>query len=93
MIRLAAFDGVAAVEPFEQDDEGEFVLQREVAELPNVIARLTKVLGMPVSAADEEADRFPRFRVPTNRFVRPICEWKSAYHVHRARYARCLRSL
>ena len=58
MIRLAAFDGIGAVELFQKNDEGEFVLQSQRRERPDCIALGAEILGVPVGSSDEERDRF-----------------------------------
>ena len=42
VVGFAALDGVGAVELFEQDDEGEFVLQGEGREGPDGVGFLSK---------------------------------------------------
>lgn len=57
VIGFAAFDGIDAVELFEEDDEGEFVLEGEGGEGEDEVALAAKFVGVAVGAADEKGDR------------------------------------
>ena len=57
VIRMARQDGVRAVELFEGDDEGEFVLQGEGTEGPEEIRGLKEGLVVSVCAANNDGDR------------------------------------
>ena len=58
MAGFAAFDGIGAVELFEQDDEGEFVLQSERGESPDRVGFLTKFGGVSIGGSDKERNGF-----------------------------------
>lgn len=49
-------NGVGAVDLFEGDDEGEFVLEREGAEGPDEVGFVDQFAGVSVGPADEEGD-------------------------------------
>jgi tRNA threonylcarbamoyladenosine dehydratase len=64
MIRFSAQDRVDAVDLFEQNNEGEFVLQGEPAQGDDMIGAAPQLGGMPVGAADENGDPFHRIHLP-----------------------------
>ena len=54
---MADEDGVGAVELFEGDDEGEFVLEGDGAKGPEEVGAFEESRGVSVGAADDEGDR------------------------------------
>ena len=56
MIRMTRHDGAGAVDLFEGDDEGEFVLQGESAEGPEETGRIEQLAGVAIGPADDEGD-------------------------------------
>ena len=58
MVGAAAADGCRAIELFQQDDQGAFVLQREAGEFEQHVCCVAKFLGMAIGRADEECRGF-----------------------------------
>lgn len=65
MIRFAAQDRVDAIDLFEQNDEGEFVLEREPAQGDDMIGAAPQFGSVPVGSADENGDPLHRIHLPT----------------------------
>ena len=64
MIRQPGLDRVSPVELLAKDDEGEFMLKRELAEPPLPIRRAAEFLRVAVGSADQQRDGLDALLLP-----------------------------
>ena len=64
MVGGAGVDGAGAVDLFEEEEEGEFVLECEFAEGETKVGCDTEGVGVAVCSANEEGDGFGALHFP-----------------------------
>jgi len=83
VVGFTAFDGVDAVDLFEEDDEGQFVLKGEGTEGPDVAALAAECGAVAVCTADEEGDAFGAVQFPAvDRLAEGVRGERAAAFVH-----------